>query len=114
MGRMSIPQFTVKKVSEDTVTTLQGIIRVLNSLIDNLGNIFQTYTSKVQNDSVILTNIALKSGNNPINHTLGRVLTGWSIVDIVGKAKIDRYAPSTNTTLFLNSDIACTISLMVF
>jgi hypothetical protein len=114
---MSLPQFTIKQVSENTTTTPQQIVRVVNSIINNLGDIFQTYSNKVQNDSVILTSIQLKIGTNQITHTLGRNLSGWSLVRQRGLANIydtQDNNPNPKTYLQLFSSAAVSVDILVF
>lgn len=66
------------------------------------------------NNVSILTNIVLQSGNNTINHLLGRLQQGWVIVDIQGAAAIYRSAPFNTTTLVLNSSAPVTLSIGVY
>jgi hypothetical protein len=67
--------------------------------------------------SVILSNIPLVSGSNPVNHTLGRKLTGWRIIRINAAATIyDTQDQNTmpDLTLLLTSSAPCVVSLEVF
>lgn len=66
------------------------------------------------NQGVFIQNINLINGVNTINHGLGRVQLGWSIVDINGAASIYRSAPFNNLTLTLTSNAAVTVSIEVF
>lgn len=63
---------------------------------------------------ILLTDIALTSGNNVINHKLGRQPQGWIITDINGVSSIYRNAPFNNLTLTLNSSNSVSVNLMVF
>lgn len=66
----------------------------------------------------LISNIALVSGNNVINHGLGRNMQGWFLVDVynvsAGPVDVYRTAPLNNLTLTLNSDAALTVSIWVF
>jgi hypothetical protein len=69
------------------------------------------------NQNVFLPNIVLTSGDNTINHKLGRALQGWFIVRQNAAASLfDKQ--STNSmpqlTLVLNTSADVTISLIVF
>ena len=64
--------------------------------------------------SVLLTDVPIRSGVNVINHTLGRMMQGWIVTDINGGAQIYRTKPLNSLTLTLTSDLAATISLLVF
>lgn len=115
---MSLPQFTVQQVSENTQTTLQSIVRVLNALIQNLSSIFSSLLKQVQLDSVLVQNVTVVAGDNVIPHTLGRTLTGWKVIrqnaasNFFDKQATTKY--NTSNYLVLNSSAACTISLECF
>lgn len=61
-----------------------------------------------------LDDIILDTGDNVINHKLGRQPQGWVIVDIDAAAVIYRSAEMTPKTLTLNSDADCTVSIYVY
>jgi hypothetical protein len=86
--------------------------------LDNMQNrwasIINPLLSNPLNNSSLLKNIELQTGDNVINHLLGRTLQGWIIVDIQGVADIYRSMPLNDQTLTLNSSAAVTISLGVF
>jgi len=63
---------------------------------------------------VVVDNVVLAIGNNVINHGLGRVPTGWIIMDINAAATIYRSAAFNVNTLTLNSSAVATIRLGVF
>jgi hypothetical protein len=62
----------------------------------------------------ILKNVSLVVGDNVVNHKLGRMQQGWMIVDVDAPATIYRSAALNSTTLTLNSDAACVVSIAVF
>lgn len=66
------------------------------------------------NQMVVLNNVVLAIGNNVITHGLGRVPTGWIIMDINAASVIYRSAAFNATTLTLNSSAIATIRLGVF
>lgn len=66
------------------------------------------------NQMVVLNNVVLAIGNNVITHGLGRVPTGWIIMDINAASAIYRSAAFNATTLTLNSSAIATIRLGVF
>jgi hypothetical protein len=69
--------------------------------------------SPVSNMSVI-KNIALINGTTIINHKLGQMQQGWTILDINGAATIYRNAPFNNLTLSLSSNAAVNVNIGVF
>lgn len=64
----------------------------------------------------LLSNITITTGNNNINHGLGRDITGWIITDINTNVNIYKAAtqPSPSKILTLTSTGNSTISLYVF
>lgn len=63
-----------------------------------------------------LNNIALVSGDNTINHLLGRAYQGWLLTGMHG-AFIELYdvpSPMPTLTLVLNANTSGSISLYVF
>jgi len=65
-------------------------------------------------NGLMLSNVALTTGTNSINHKLGRNLQGWFIVGINGPAQIyDTQASNQMPQLTLNltsdSDVICNI-----
>ena len=66
------------------------------------------------NQMVILNGVVLAVGNNTITHGLGRIPTGWIVMDVNAAATIYRSSPFTATTLTLNSSAIATIRLGVF
>lgn len=66
------------------------------------------------NSSNIVKGILLKVGATVINHGLGRLMQGWTIVDVNGAATIYRSAPLSSTTLTLTSNAAVVVNIEVF
>lgn len=99
-----LPQFQ----SEDKDFTLMqnAWARILNPIVDNSLSF-----------SLVLTNVALKTGSNTINHTLARRLTGWVLVRQRGAASVYDTQDSNNIpdkTLVLVSSANISVDLLVF
>ena len=63
----------------------------------------------------LIADVALTTGDNTINHRLGREPLGYIIVAVDAAAVIYQVASTMpNLTLVLNSDVDCTISIYVF
>ena len=69
------------------------------------------------NAASILSGVVLASGDNTINHKLGKKLTGWFIVGQSASATFyDKQSTNQNSqlTLVLNASAAVTVNLAVF
>lgn len=113
---MSLPQFVPQNLSTQNSDNKQ-IVRAINYIQSQLVNILNFFTKSVQFDNILLQNIALKSGLNQIPHTLGRNLTGWTLVGQSAAASLyDEQAsnPSQQIYLYLVASAPCTVSLLVF
>jgi hypothetical protein len=65
----------------------------------------------------ILFGVSLVTGNNVINHKLGRNLIGWILVGNNSSVSIyDKQStnPNINQTLILNSSGTATVNILVF
>jgi hypothetical protein len=62
----------------------------------------------------ILIEADLVTGNNTINHLLGRKPNGWFIADIDAASTIYRSAAFNSLTLTLHSSANCAVKLWVF
>lgn len=116
---MSLPQFTAtSKITDSETTSTQQVVRSFNSLVSNLTGIFNSLLKRVQLDSTVLQGVTLTIGDNVIPHTLGRTLTGWTVVS--NNTAISLFDKQTTTTyntatyLVLNSSTTATVSLLVF
>jgi hypothetical protein len=65
-------------------------------------------------NGLLLQGIVVTSGNNTINHMLGRSPQGWFVVDTTAASTIYRSKPFNPLTLTLNASAPTTISLWVF
>lgn len=66
------------------------------------------------NNVSILSNVNLKSGNNVINHLLGKKQQGWFLTDVQGAATIYRSEAFNDKTLTLISNANVTVNIGVF
>lgn len=66
------------------------------------------------NGVIIIKNIPLIDGATTISHGLGRMMLGWTIVDIDGVAEIYRSQPMNAKTLTLTSTAAVNVNIGVF
>lgn len=106
---MSFPITSNKVVSNAT-----QLMQSFNQLLTQLVAFFSYLNNKPQLDSILLTSVALKAGQNQVSHKLGKPPTGWTVVDNTANAIIWRSSSSNNTTLFLSSTAATTVSLVLF
>lgn len=77
----------------------------------------QSQRSNPINGGTILTEVALKSGDNTISHKLSQRLQGWFIVRLRSSATIyDKQDSNKNQdkTLVLNSSADVTVDIFVF
>lgn len=101
---MSLPIF--KTDSKDLSLLQTGWASMLDPLI-----------GLPQNDSIILKNVALLTGDNSVNHKLGRKLIGWVIIRSRAAATFYDKQDTNRTpalTLTLNASGAVTVDLLVF
>jgi len=62
----------------------------------------------------LLQNIKLINGSTTFDHYLGKLMTGWILVDQNASAIIYRSSPLNSQTLTLTSSAIVTVSLWVF
>lgn len=86
----------------------------LQLMQDKWASILNPLLDKPISNSNFLQNISIVTGNNVINHLLGRKQQGWIIADIDGFATLARNLPFNDKTLTLVSSGPCNISLVVF
>ena len=94
----SIPKSRIK----DTITD-----RSLGQTIDAVNYLL---TQTIQ---PITISSSLLIGNNTINHSLGKIPTGWIVADTTGAAIIYRVSSDINF-IVLNSSANTTVSLLIF
>lgn len=66
------------------------------------------------NNGNLLHGNVLAIGSNVIYHKLGKLLTGWFIVDQNAASEIYRSAAKNDSTLTLNSSAIVTVDIYVF
>lgn len=115
---MSFKKFKKQYLSSKDLDDADNILRVINTLQDNIENSITPLVDKTQNDSQVLTNINLIQGqNNIINHTLARSLIGYYI--ILKSAQADIWDTQQNNlspdlTLWLSTSSDVLVNLIVF
>lgn len=102
---MALPKFQ----SEDSA---------MNMLQTQWASQLDPLLAKPLSSGLLLKDVELQSGNNTINHRLGRKLQGWIITRMQDAfAQVyDKQSTNqmTDKTLILNSNGAVTVDLMVF
>lgn len=66
------------------------------------------------NGMQIITGVSLGVGATAIDHLLGRMQQGWTILDVNGAATIYRSQPFNDKTLTLTSSAAVTVNIGVY
>ena len=99
----------VRHISEDA-----GLEQVQN----NLENTFRSIEACPLLDGHLLTEVSLASGDNDIDHKLGRAIKGW-VVTRYREATANVYEKisankNTGSLLKLNSSAATTVDIWVF
>jgi hypothetical protein len=98
-------------------TKIQSQTPDLNRVQDSIQKAFNPLAQNALLDGVLLTSVALKSGSNTINHTLGRNLSGWVVVRQRASASFYDTQDSNSLpalTLNLTSSANVTVDLYVF
>lgn len=115
---MAFKQFKKLFIAVSDLTDPDNLLRIINQLQTNIENSITPLANKTQNDSSILTNIQLKSGQtNIVNHTLNRDLVGWKVIRQRSQANTwdsQDANKSPNLTLLLHTSADVTVDLEVF
>lgn len=98
------------------------IIQTPDRQLNNLQTLWASQLNKLLDNpllqGIILENVVLASGDNTINHKLGRTLQGYIVTRYKNAAAAVYDKQSTNKmpelTLVLNSSAATTVNLYVF
>lgn len=80
-------------------------------------SILDPIISNPANNSLVLSNLTLISGDNTINHLLGRKLQGWIVIgNSAATTFYDKQSSNQQPqlTLALHTSGACVVSLLVF
>ena len=116
---MAFQQFQKLYISPEDMKDPKDLARVINALQANVQDAVNPMSQKIQNDSLILTNVALAGPDqlNVINHTLGRPLIGWVVIrQRAGSLVYDNQDAnkSPQLTLWLYSLFNTNIDILVF
>jgi hypothetical protein len=108
----------LKKIFLGPDAELPETVRAINTLQNNVSDALIPLISNYQNDSNILTNISLAPNiTNIVNHSLGKVLSGWKIVRQRSAASIYDIQDSNkspNLSLWLISSANVVVDIEVF
>lgn len=101
-----------------SLPTFQSSIREITLLQSTWSQALNPLLSSPINSNVFIQNVALQTGDNVINHLLGRKLQGWIVVRMKDGYVQIYDKQSTNSmpdkTLVLNSSGNGNIDLLVF
>jgi hypothetical protein len=115
---MSFHKFKKQYLEEASVKDPPALLRVINTLQANIDDSLAPMVSKIQNDSLILSNVQLVAGQtNIISHRLGRQLLGWCVVRCRSQAQVwdsQDTNPSPTLTLQLLTSANVSVDLLVF
>lgn len=116
---MSFQKLQKLYISPDDIKEPKDLARVINSLQANIQDSIDPMAQKIQNDSIILSNISLIGPNqlNIINHTLGRPLLGWIVIrQRAGSLVYDNQDAnkSPQLSLYLYSLYSTNVDILVF
>ena len=111
-------QFKKNILSIKELASPEALLKVINSIQQAAADSINPMISKIQNDSVILSNVTLTSGKrNTINHLLNRNLQGWKIIRQRAESRIwdqQDHNPSPNLTLWLWTANTVVVDIEVF
>lgn len=103
-----LPYSSVNSNDPEVRAVDQKLLTIFNSIIKN----------PLLNSPVLLTAIMLSSGvDTPINHTLGRAVKGWIIVDKNATGDIWQSTtanPIPTSSIILRSNATMTVSILFF
>lgn len=99
------------------ISKVQTDNREVNQLQSNMLSQVNSLSQNAISNGTILSNIALKTGDNDVNTKLGRKLIGWIIIRQRSAATFyDKQDTNKNPdkTLVLNSSADVTVDIYVF
>ncbi len=114
---MSFKQFKKQYLDSTNISNTDSLLRAVNNIQGNIADALSPLISKIQNDSIIISNINLIAGQvNNVNTLLNRSLIGWRVIDINANANVWRVEDTFNTNLilYLRCSANCTVKLEVF
>lgn len=96
---------------------LPGLIQTFSLLQTAWANLINPNLANVANNSLILKNVTLATGDNTLNHKLGHKLNGWVLTrQRAGVTVYDKQDtnPNPSVTLILNSSGNAVVDIEVF
>ncbi len=115
---MSFRNFKKQVLDTSNLEDPDNILRVINTLQNNISDSLQPMIVKIQNDSGILTRVSLVAGStNVVSHLLGRKLLGWNVIRLRGEATVwddqdNNLSPNLTLLLLTSADVV--VDLEVF
>lgn len=100
-----------------TLTQFQDDDRTFQLMQNSWAAILNPIINNPANQSVILKNVVLVTGDNTINHLLGRKLQGWKVIRQRASATLYDKQDANQMpalTLVLNASANVTVDLEVF
>lgn len=100
-----------------TFTKIPSGDRVLDQVQEGVAQALNPLASNPSNDKTLLASVNLAVGLNLVAHTLGRKLTGWTVVRQRAQAQLwdsQDSASAPEKFLYLNASVAVTVDLEVF
>lgn len=100
-----------------TLPQFQDDDRTFQLMQNQWASILNPVINNPANQSILLKSVALVTGDNTINHLLGRKLQGWKVVRQRSSATLyDKQDANQmpNLTLVLNASANVTVDLEVF
>lgn len=103
-----IPYSSVNSDNPEVRVLDQRLLAIFNSIIKN----------PLLNTPTVVKSILLSSGvDTPVNHGLGRVVTGWIIIDKNGSGDVYQSTttnPIPTASIILKSTATITVSILFF
>lgn len=99
------------------ITQVQHPDRIVNQIQNNIISNLNQIIRDPKTNGVYLNEVALVTGDNIINHTLGRDLQGWILVRVRSLATICDHQdinPNPSKTLILEASTNVVVDLFVF
>lgn len=105
-----------KKINTSNATDIPELSRVVTQLQANVGEALTPLQNKPILDGIFLRGIVLISGDNLIQHKLGRKVVGyWPTSQTAASQFYDNIQTNTSLTNFiLTATSPCTVNLWVF
>lgn len=115
---MGFRAFKTATLLERDLGTPADLLRALNTLQSNVGEVIAPMVAATQNDSQILVGVSLASGGtNVVGHKLGRKLAGWKLVRQRADARVwdtQDTNKQPERTLLLSASAPVVVDIEVF